>query len=462
MFDTMRTRALYESYVRDPKRPGGKGRSAFVNTFRHWLGLCDEKGNNYRDHVGNRVMRNPKITAEEISLQETAQAIIGPDYRTYFDPSNRNSLAGFVQFRNMTERMHPGDGTALLEAVGVGVDVSSFANINAWTAVNGGLVERKILEAFENPAFIGDELMPSEPTKVAEGQKVIGAAKIGDKGEERQPGQPHKRAGFGERYVTLPKTRENALAIDLEKEAVFFDLTGQVLERASAVGEELAYRRELDIIDAFIGVTSQSAGKYQFVYKGTATNTYQTTNANTFGYINDQSNELLDWTNYEASWLLFQRMTDAETGKRILSMPDTVLVNPGKMATAEQIWGASGADRRHGDGTQATSATLHVTVDAENPAKKFGVKKILWSPLVEQRCTDSDGLALSQSAATKYWWHFQKGKAFKYMVNWPLNIQQAPANSYEMLDRGIVSSYFANERGCPSVWSPWNIVRNKS
>jgi hypothetical protein len=86
--------------------------------------------------------------------------------------------------------------------------------------------------------------------------------------------------------------------------------------------------------------------------------------------------------------------------------------------------------------------------------------RVVWSPLIEQRCTDATGLALSQANANLYWWHLQQGKPFRYMQNWPLNVQQAAANNYDMLDRGVVASYFANERGIPSVWSPWHIVQN--
>jgi len=48
------------------------------------------------------------------------------------------------------------------------------------------------------------------------------------------------------------------------------------------------------------------------------------------------------------------------------------------------------------------------------------------------------------------------------MQNYPLTVQQAAPNQYEMLDRGIVASYFANERGIPSVWSPWHTVKNNN
>lgn len=459
MLNGSKLRQLYESYVNDPTRAGGAGRYGFVVHVRHMLGLCDAEGNDYRDRAGNRRIQEAQLQAEEFDLGDLGFALIGHDFKRYFDPTNPGSLSGVASFRMLTEAANPGDGRALLESTGVGIDVSAFANINAWTAVTGGLLERRLLEGFYNPQFIADELMPAESTRMKEGQKVIGVSRIGDKGKERQPGQPHERAGFGERWVTLPSTRENSLAIDVTKEAVFFDLTGGILEEASQVGEWLAYRKEIEVIDAFIGVTSQSGGRVAFNYKGTAYDTYSPTRVN--GYLNQQANELIDWTSFEASWLLFQRMEDPHTGTRILAMPDTVLVNPGKVATAEMIVGASAMERRTaGSATQATAGTLNVSQGSANPVSRFGVKKVLFSPLVEQRCTDASGLALTPTNATKYWWHFQQGRVFKYMQNWPLTVAQAPANNYEMLDRGLVASYFANERGTPSVHSPWHGARN--
>lgn len=454
-----KTRQLYESFV-GPNRTNPRGRTGFVNQIRHWLGLSDSAGHDYRDQAGNRALRNVQADTREFDLQEMAIAMIGPDYKRWFDPTNPGSLSGVAQHRLLVESQFGTDRQALLEATGVGVDVSSFSNINAWTSVAGGLIERRILEAFGNPQFIADELMPAEGTKVKEGQKVIGAARIGHKSKERQPGEPHQRAGFGERWVTVPGTKEFALACDVHKEAVFFDLTGQVLDHASQVGEWIGYNKELRVIDAFIGVTSGSAGEHAFNYKGTAYDTFVSSRTN--GYLNDQANELLDWTNFEASWLLFQRMQDPETSTRVMALPDTVLVNPAKVATARLIVDPGDVERRSGgSATQATAAALQITT-GKNPVSELGAKKLLCSPLVEQRCTDTDGLNLTQANATKYWWHFQKGRFARYFQNWPLTIAQAPANSYEMLDRGIVASYFANERGTPAVLSPWHCVRNKS
>ncbi len=467
MFGYSRLRQLYESRVNDPNRAGSAGRHRFVTDMRHVLGLCDADGLDYKDRKGNRQLRESQADAEEFTLGELGAAIIGPGWREYFDPQSPGSLGGVQAFRLLQEAYHPGDPRALLEATGVGVDVSAFANINAWTGVVGGLIERKILEGFTNPDYILEELMPIEPTKIHEGQKVIGVGRIGDKSKRRQPGEPHQRAGYGERYVVLPSTRELAMACEVFKETAFYDLTGKVMEEAASVGDWLSYRREIEGIDAFIGVSTQSAGEYPFNYKGTAYNTYSTTAQNQangvpLGFVNQQSNELIDWTNFEASYIPLTRFTDPETQTRVNnSAMDTVIVNVGKLATAEMIAGASTVERRTAIGsTQANASVLTVAEGAKNPAYKFGVKRILWSQLLEQRCTDVDGLNLTQTNATKRWWHFLKGRFMKYMQNWPLTITQAPATNYDMIDRGIITAHFANERGCPSVWSPWHVMMN--
>ena len=452
MINVQRTRQLYESYA-GPERTQSGGRVAFVNLLRHQLGLCDKNGNDHKDRAGNRVLRESTMAPEEFATDELAQAIMGPEVVAWFH--SRDRLARAIQHRALIESQFPGDSRALLEATGVGIDVSAFANINAWTAVVGGLIEVKILEAWQNPMFIGDEFCPPEPTKL-NGQKVIGTGRLGNKAEFRRPGQKHARAQFGERWIQTPETKERALAVDIYKEAAFWDLTGEVLRQGGDVGEWLRYQKELAQMDELLGVTNT------YVYNGVAYLTYLAVDPFPAGqWLNDFSNELNDWLNVQEVMLKFSRMTDPTTNTRVLIMPDVVVVMPGKEATAHLILDARETETRTtANTTQATAPVLQVRRTDSNPYKgKF--KKVLTSPLLEQRATDADGLNLSLANATKWWWALQSGKVFKYMQNWPLTVSQAPATNYEMLDQGIISSYFANERGIPSTWEPRGVVRSK-
>lgn len=455
----MRTRDLFESRVRsNPSR----GRVRFVEEIKHGLGLVDANGNEHRDAGGNRVIKEAKLKPESFSLQELAEAIVGPTWRQIFDPANGANFAKALVAAGMIRRGAPGNMTrAVLESTGFGLDPTAFLNINTYTAVVGGLIEVKILEAFQNPALIADMLAPVEATKL-NGQKVIGTQRIGDRAKKRQPGQKHTRAQFGERWIQTPETRENALALDVLKETVFFDLTGDVLNTAASVGDELAYRKELEVISVYIGASNP------FIYNGYTADTYSTSGTAPTGsgfswYTNQQANDLIDWQSVQTAWLLFQRQVDPHTGKRILINPNMVLVNPARVQIAQLIFGATETERRttNPTATQSTAVNLNVSKTPGNP---FGGQyQVVWSPLVEMMCTTAaadGGLALSQANADKRWWLSERGKAFKYMQNFPLNVQQAAPNNYEMLDAGIVATYFANERGIPSVWSPWHVQVN--
>jgi len=442
----VKLRSLFESRSKE-----SNGVLRFVNEIKQGLGLSDSKGHENKDASGNRILKDRHLKPEQMSLQELAEGIVGPSWRNLFSPDSRQ-LSKYLQARSVLESRFGGDTRALLENVGVGIDPTAFLNINAFTSVVGGLIEVKILESFNNPALIADSLAPAVPTKL-NGQKIIGLNRIGDLAKERKPGEPHARGQFNERYIETPETSEFALAIEVTKEAVFFDLTGQVLQNASMVGEEIAYRKELRVIDAFIGATNS------FKYNGTARNTYVT--SRTEGYLNDHSNPLSDWTAIQATMLLAQRQQDPQTGKRILVNLDTIVVNPAKVATAALILSATQTERRTGSGSPAQTASNPLNVSVSPGAPYTGLAQMT-SPLIEQRCTASDGLNLAQANADEYWWAFERGKFMAYYQNYPLSVSQAAPNTYEMLDRGIVAAYFANERGVPTILSPWHVVRNKN
>jgi hypothetical protein len=440
----LKMRALYESRCKE-----SGGRQRFVTEMRQGLGLSNAQGSDYKDNANNKRLGERTWKPEDFSLRELAEGLLGSAWRIMFDDSQRGTLAKMTAARSLVEQ-----GAGLMESTGFGLDPTAFLNINTFTSVVGGLIEVKILESFQNPQLIADTLAPAEPTKL-NGQKIIGLQSMGDLARKRLPGESHTRAQFGERWVQTPETRENALAVDVLKEAVFFDLTSDVLNMASSVGDALAYRKELEVIDSVIGVTNN------FNYNGTAYNTYQT--SKTLGYLNDISNPMTDWTSFQADVLQFMRVEDPHTGKRIMIQPNTILVLPAKIATANMILNATAIERRTGAGASTPQTTSNPLFAAQGAANPYGGQfQIVTSPLLEVRALAADGLNLAQNVADEYWWMMQSGKSFKYMQNYPLTISQAAPNQYEMLDKGIVASYFANERGIPAIVSPWHVLRNKN
>ncbi len=428
------TRQLFES----------KGPGRFVREMYGYMGLDPNTLKPFRDKFGNAELRSPKdskggamdrLRPDEFSLRNLAESIIGDDWHTQLNPDAVQRIALMESLGH----------TPLLEASTGAVNATAFANINAFTAVVSGLLEVSIMEAWKSPQFIADQLMPPTDTRMFDGRKVIGTTRIGDQAEERLPGNPTKRVQFGERWIVQPRTVENALACEVTQEAVFLDLTGEVLEQANGVGEWLGYRKDLRCIDAFIGVTNT------YNYKGNAYNTYLTSGF----YTNSLTgNELVHWSNFQTAEIAFRDMTDPDTGTRVMIQPNTVLVNREKLYTAQSILNATNVQYRDAPGSTTNAQQIR---EFPNPIRQY---TILESPLVYQHCTDTDGLALSASNAGKLWFLFEKGKAFKYATNWPLRTQQAAPNQVDMIDRGVVLYVKADERGVPMVYEPRRMLKN--
>lgn len=236
---------------------------------------------------------------------------------------------------------------------------------------------------------------------------------------------------------------------EVTQEAVYLDLTGEVLQNASDVGTWLGYHKELRIIDAWIGVTNT------YLYKNT---NYATWISN--GYFNNDlpNNELNHWDNIQTALLAFRDMKDPETNTRILNTPDTMLVNMEKLVVANSIVGNLAGDVQYRDAPGSTTNPQQIRQFTTPYKGKF---EVLESALVFQRLTAADGLNLSASVAGKYWWLFRKGKAMKYAQNWPIRTQQAAPNQLDMIDRGIVLYIKADERGTPMIFEPRHAVRNR-
>jgi len=427
--------------LRESLQAGGTVRKLY-----HLMGLADERGNRYRNAAGNPILKNPRNSAggeeerlrpSEFSLRELAEGLIGEDWSRKMNPDVTRQIAE-------SEESRP-----ILEAAGTGALMpTDFIDINAFTATVSGLLEVALLEAWQNPEYISDQLMPDEPTKVFGGKKIIGTGRAGDVAEQRQPGMPTKRVQFGERWVTTPATVENALSIEVTQEAVYLDLTGEVTKQAADIGDWLRWRKEIRCIDCFLGVTNT------YSYNGTAYNTYLTSGF----YTNSiTSNELLHWTNIQTILLTFRDMLDPTTNTRVLIKPNRILVNMEKLFTAQAILGAREVEYRDIPGS--TSAAQNIR-HFNNPLAGVGLGNPLQSPLVYQRATDSDGLALSATNAGKLYYVWEYGRPFKYMQNWPLRFQTAAPNNIDMIDRGIVAFYKADERGVPAVIEPRTIVKS--
>jgi hypothetical protein len=144
-----------------------------------------------------------------------------------------------------------------------------------------------------------------------------------------------------------------------------------------------------------------------------------------------------------------------------------VVVNLEKFVFARTIFGDLARDAQYRD-APGNAVNPQQIQSFDQPYK--GAFQIIQSPLIFQRLTDVGittpgyyvaGMGLNRTTAGKYWWMAEKGKALKYMQNWPLRVQQATPGQVDMIDRGVVLFVKADERGIPMWYEPRRAVRCK-
>jgi hypothetical protein len=363
------------------------------------------------------------------SLQATRNGEIG--HLKPNDFSIRQLAEGLVENgRQWVQSMDPrqGGGTAVMEATSA-VDSTAFSNITGQLLINA------VMDAYSSPAFSISQAFETMSTNLS-GEKIPGIGKISDETETVKESMPYPHVGFGEDYIETPATDKRGLIVPITKEAVFFDRTGLILERAREVGEVLGINKEKRCVDVLIGAVNNHK------WKGTAYNTYQSSSP----WINTLSGstyDLLDWEQVDAAEQLFAEITDPNTGEPIVINPNTLVGCPAKMHTINRIINAT--EVRY---TAAGGATQTLAANPLANASYRGItNRYVYSRLQSE-------VGLSASDAQKTWFFGDLSKAFKYMQNWPITVTQAPQNSEAEFNQDIVARFKASERGVATVWNP--------
>ena len=253
-------------------------------------------------HLGE-ALRDGQLRADDFSLRELAEATVGAEWVKRLDPRSTS-------------------GVRLLEA-GDAIDVTAFSNIA------GQIVYSSILQAYTQEAFVASKLVATIPTRF-DGEKIPGVGRVRDELAEVRPGMPYPSLGMSEDYIETPSTTKHGFIVPVTREAIFFDRTHLILQRAAEVGEVLGLNKEKRLLDLMIGATNS------YKWKGASYNTYYGP-ADNGPWVNTTNEELVDWTDIDAAEQLFADILDPNTGEPILIQPDTVLVMPAYRHAADRI-----------------------------------------------------------------------------------------------------------------------------
>lgn len=346
------------------------------------------------------------------------------------DFSIRELFEAFVEDgREIVQSWSPrsGGGASGVRLSEASIDTSDFSNIT------GQIVFSAILEGWNQPEFIGDRLMETVQTDLS-GEKIPGISGLGDYAETVDEGKPYPKVGLTENWVETPETTKRGFVVELTKESIFFDRTGILLRQAGEGARYLGINREKRMIDAALGMVD--------LYKRNGATTAVATYGDNSGSHNwdnlAATNALVDWTDIENAMLLFDGMTDPDTGEPIVVMAPQLVVPSALSWTARRILGAT--ELRYGDGAANTTQTV-------GPNFVPGYE-LITSPYVKAR---------TSSASTWFLGDFRR--AFRYMQNWPITPAQLSVGSEAEFYRDIVQAFKVSERGSVACVEPRYVVK---
>ncbi|MCK9557980.1 MAG: hypothetical protein M0R50_08080 [Candidatus Cloacimonetes bacterium] len=343
-----------------------------------------------------------ELKPDDFSIRGLAKAILGQEKVQQMDPRLNNHL--------VLDRDN--------------VDVIAFSTIVH------KIITSKILESYSQDAFIFSKLVDVIPKDTPKDTTNIDVEESIDSAEST-------RRGF---------------IVPVTSDSIFYDRTGQILLRASEVGEILGLNKEKRLLDVLIGITNN------YVWKGTPFNTYNATDVtfNTYStrgtgvapdgnWVNQIDDELIDWTDVDAAEQIFSNIVDPNTGESLLTHATTVLVMPAYRHAAHRIFNAT--EIKYSSGTSEAIAP--------NPLANYTV--------VESRLAYRRLLAASIDAASakKYWFIGDFKKAFSYVEDWPLSVVEAPLSefgSFGEFGDGIILRFKASEKGEALMKDPRYVV----
>jgi hypothetical protein len=355
------------------------------------------------------------LKPEEFSLREMAHEMVedGREWVDHMDPRRRG-------------RYH------LLEADAV--RTTNFSNIT------GQIVFSTMMKAFKDEAFVFSGIVPTVATRLS-GEKIPGIGGIGDHAEVVGEAQLFPIVTLTEDYIETPVTVKRGAILPITREALFFDLTNDLLRQANRIGYWLGVNKEKRVIDAVI---DENTTAHRYKRRGVSIGATYGDNSGDHDWDNlEASNALVDWTDIEKAELLLAALTDPNTGEPVMFEAKHLVVTPQLMHTAGYIANATQISLQAGG--FATTGNLWSTV-APNPIPKYQIV--------------SSRLLAARMATDTSWFLGDISAAIQYMENWGIEVTQNDKNSEDDFKRDIVFAVKASERGATATVEPRAMVKS--
>ncbi len=390
----------------------------------------------------SRDRRDPEgIAPSMLSLRENALAFCGEQWYDAMGPGGNGGShrrGGYIPIREAND-------------TGDAVDVTAFSNIT------GQIVYYTILEAWQEAAYIGEELVETRQTDL-DGEKMPWITPILSNAGKVHPGMPYPLFGIAEEWIQTVPLDTYGGRIAVHKLTVFYDRTGQVLKQAGDLGKTLRRNKEFRILDTLLA----APGSPLFIWKGVTYNPYQVNG--TFWSNDIFSNQLVDWNSFRRVEVQASKVLEPDLAGVGVNVPiefdlDSIVVMPYHEWDLQRLLHATELRSLRLDPAPNT-----VTIGG-NVVKQYKpyISKILWRRAVDALGLSGQtgtGVSTDASQADELWFMFDsKERPLYYMQNWPLIVVTAPPNNPAEFERDIVFQARASERGNTSWKDPRYVFR---
>ena len=198
------------------------------------------------------------------------------------------------------------------------------------------LIARELLPAYEY-AMNGIENLVTEMETSRPDYEYIAGVRAISKMPRVRPGQNYPVSDIGEKSVRIEVAKFGEI-LEIERELVLSDQTGQILNRARMAGEMMGEHRHQYIVETIqdsARTALEEATSTALVYNGSAVTVYSNDHAAIDGVTNDNlaASSAISTASMDTVYGLFGVMTD-EKSRYITVIPKAILVHPLKFRTA--------------------------------------------------------------------------------------------------------------------------------
>jgi hypothetical protein len=367
--------------------------------------------------VLTEAIRERKVDPRRISLRRLAESYMG---------------SGWAE--HLTRAVRSGRVTESAEAV----DTSGFQDIT------GQLLVNEIREKYKLVSWLGDTLTTTIP--VTNGnlgeQTVPYLSDVVDMGDIVQQGMPYPQTSFKGQYIKYPSVEKIGRICSVTMEAIFSDLTGQILDSAKSVATILGLTREESILRVVYGLVNTHN------WNGSVYQTYNTSG----NWVNKLTGfKLTDWTSINTLEQMFVNILDPVLRKPIMVEPKDMLVMPATRYTAKNILHATEV-RQTVPGFADTG--LPITEVSPNPLDR--TYAIMSTANAYRMMTNEAGKTPEQANDIVILGDFKK--AFCWREAKPLQVVEAPANNPLDFHNDIVLAVKASYMGVAGITDPRYVV----